>query len=55
MKLLYSVVLVVVQLLSHVLLFTTPLDRNMPGFPVPRILSTKLLEWVANSSSRGSS
>ena len=32
-----------------------PMDCSLPGFSVRRILQTRILEWVAMSSSRGSS
>ena len=32
-----------------------PMDYNLPGSSVHRILQAKILEWVAMSSSRGSS
>ena len=32
-----------------------PMDHSLPGFFVHRILQTRTLEWVAVSSSRGSS
>ena len=32
-----------------------PIDGSSPGFPVPRILQARTLEWVAISFSRGSS
>ena len=32
-----------------------PIDRSPPGSPLPGILQAQILEWVAMSSSRGSS
>ena len=32
-----------------------PIDGSPPGSPVPGILQARILEWVAISSSRGSS
>ena len=42
------------QSLSHVWL-CNPMDCSPPGFSVPGILQARVLEWVAISSSRGSS
>ena len=33
----------------------SPMDRSPPGSSVPGILQARILEWVAMSSSRGSS
>ena len=41
-----------VKLLSHVWL-CDPMDCNLPGSSVHRILQTRILEWVAISFSRG--
>ena len=41
--------------LSHVRLSVTPMDRSPPGFSVHGILQVRILEWVAISSSMGSS
>ena len=41
--------------LSHVWLFCNPVDYSLPGSSVHGILQAKILEWVAISSSRGSS
>ena len=41
--------------LSHVQLFCDPMDYNLPGSSVHGILQARVLEWVAISSSRGSS
>ena len=43
------------QLLSHVQLFATPMNYSPPGSSVHEIFQTRTLEWVAISSSRGSS
>ena len=43
------------QSLSHVQLFCGPIDRSLPGSHVYGILQTRMLEWVAVPSSRGSS
>ena len=32
-----------------------PMDYSLPGFSIHRILQARILEWVAVSSSRGSS
>ena len=48
-------ILMCVQLLSRVQLFVTPLDRSPPGSFVQEIFRARILEWVAISSSRGSS
>ena len=32
-----------------------PMDRNLPGSPVPGIFQARVLEWVDISFSRGSS
>ena len=48
-------ILMCVQLLSRVQLFVTPLDRSPPGSFVQEIFQARILEWVAISSSRGSS
>ena len=58
---LYSIVLLCVcacmhaQLLSYVQLFVTPMDCRPPGFSVHGIFQARILEWIATSSSRGSS
>ena len=41
--------------LSHVQLFCYPMDCSLPGSSVHGILQARTLEWVAISSSRGSS
>ena len=41
--------------LSHVRLFATPMDCSSPGSTVHGIFQARILEWVAISSSRGSS
>ena len=41
--------------LSCVQLFSTPMDCSPPGSSVHRILQARIVEWVAISSSRGSS
>ena len=46
---------VVVQALSCVLLFVTPIDCSPPGSSVHGILQARMLEWVAISFARGSS
>ena len=47
--------LLVVQSLSCVRTICDPMDCSSPGFSFHRIRQAKLLEWVAISSSRGSS
>ena len=42
-------------MLSHVLLFCDPLDGSPPGSSVHGVLQVRTPEWVAISSSRGSS
>ena len=42
-------------LLSRVWLFATPMDYSPPGSSVHGILYTRILEWTAMPSSRGSS
>ena len=44
-----------VQSLSHVQLFLIPWDFSLPGSSVQGIFQVRILEWVAISSSRGSS
>ena len=44
----------VVELLSHVRL-KEPLDCSLPGPSVHGVLQARILEWVASSSSRGTS
>ena len=52
---------IIVELHACMLLFQSclslcdPMDYNLPGFPVHRILQARLLKWVAMLSSRGSS
>ena len=41
--------------LSRVQLFCYPMDGSPPGCPVHGISQARILEWVAVSSSRGSS
>ena len=48
-------VCVCAQSLSSVRLFVTHMDYNLLGSSVHGILQTRILEWVANSSSRESS
>ena len=43
------------QSLSCVRLFCDPVDYSLPGFSVLGIFQERILEWVAISSSRGSS
>ena len=43
------------KLLSHVWFFWNPMDCSPPGASVHGILQRSILEWVAMSSSRGSS
>ena len=40
---------------SHVQLFCTPVDYSLPDFCVHGISQARILEWVAISSSQGSS
>ena len=44
-----------VCVLGHVQLFCSPTDSSPPGSSAHGISQTRLLEWVAISSSRGSS
>ena len=46
---------VIVQSLSHVQLFSDPMDCSPPGSSVHGNFQARLLEWVATSFSRGSS
>ena len=46
---------VAVWFLSHVQLFSCPMDSSLPGSSVHGILQARKLEWVAISFSRGSS
>jgi len=46
---------VCLQLLSHVWIFFDHMDCSSPGSSVHGILQARILEWVAVSSSRGSS
>ena len=46
---------VVIYLLGHVQLFSDPMNCSLPGSAVHGILQARILEWVAISSSRGSS
>ena len=48
-------VFVVVRLPSCIRLFETPMDCGPPGSSVHRIYQARILEWVAISSSSGSS
>ena len=50
-----SFVVVFVKSLSHVGLFCDPVDCSLPGFSVHGILQARMVQWVAISSSRGSS
>ena len=52
---LQSGIAVTVQSLTRVRLFVTPMDCSPPGSPRHGILQAGRLEWVAISSSRGSS
>ena len=45
----------VLSCFSHVQFFVTPMDHSPPGSSVHGILQPRTLEWVAISSSRGSS
>ena len=45
----------VLSRLSHVQLFVTPMDCSLSGPSIHGILQTRILEWVAMPSSRGSS
>ena len=47
--------LCVLSCFSHVQLFVTPIDHSPPGSSVHGIFQTRILEWVAMPSSRGSS
>ena len=49
------VVVAIIQLLSHVPLFETPVDCSPPSSSAHGIFQTRILEWVALSYSRGSS
>ena len=40
---------------SHVRLFVTPVDYNLPVFSAHGLFQARILEWVAMSFSRGSS
>ena len=42
-------------MLSHVRVFCDPMDCNLPGSSVHGLLQTRILEWGAISSSKGSS
>ena len=42
-------------MLSHVQLFCNPMDCSLPGSSLHGIFQARILEWVAISSSRGSS
>ena len=44
-----------VKSLSHVQLFSDPMDCNLPGSSVHGIFQARVLEWIAISFSRGSS
>ena len=61
MRLIYNVTLIsaVIRLCALVtqacLTLCDPMDCNPPGFSVRGILQAKIQEWVAISSSRGSS
>ena len=41
--------------LQSCLTLCNPIDGNLPASPVPGILQARTMEWVAISSSRGSS
>ena len=47
--------LCVLSCFSHVQPFVTPIDHSPPGSSVHGIFQTRILEWVATPSSRGSS
>ena len=47
--------IVVVELLSHVLLFCNPMDCSLPDSSVQGFSQGRTLEWAAISSSKGSS
>ena len=51
----WSLACVSAQALSHVQLFVTPMDCSLPYSSVHGISQARILEWVAISSSRGSS
>ena len=44
-----------VCMLSRAWLWGSPKDSGLPGSHIHRIFQVRILEWVANSSSRGSS
>ena len=48
-------VLCCAKLLQSCLILCDPMDYSSPGFSVHEILQARILEWVALSSSRGSS
>ena len=48
-------VLCCAKLLQSYLILCDPMDCSSPGFSVHEILQARILEWVALSSSRGSS
>ena len=48
-------VVVVAELLQLCLILCDPMDCSPPGSSIHRILQARILEWVAISSSRGSS
>ena len=50
-----NVIITALCLLSTVQLFFDPMDCSQPGSPVHGISQARILEWVAISSSRGSS
>ena len=54
-NLLKTNILMCVCVLSHVWLFETPMDCNLPGFSAHEISQTRTLEWGAISFSGGSS
>ena len=49
-----GLLIVIVQLLSHVQLFCYPMDSSPPGSCVHGISQTRILEWVSICFSRGS-
>ena len=49
------VICVCAQSLSHIRLFATTMDYSLPGSSVCGIFQARILEWVAISSSKGSS
>ena len=54
-KVLYLLLLLFSHWVQSVQFFCNPMDCSPPGSPVHGILQARILEWVAISSSRGSS